>query len=816
MSRKMVVFGTVSAVVALAWIFSTVLGRSSPATFEPPATHSDENAETAPPPSPAAPSPSRPFSAATAPSSPESLSSSDIASLHERVENLLGKLRDASPGNGPAPVPAYAAREEKLSSREPRKIHPALEKDHAESGALRTQGISYPRYDDRGRVLVKIAYDPGPRREAAIDLLLSAEGASAFGRLPEDGILEAYLYKERLEEWAAQPWVRSIVPVGPMRVRTGSVVTEADQVLQVASLRQQLGVSGRGVKVGVISDGVDSLRVAQASGDLPADVVVAANQSVGAQGLDEGTAMLEIIHDLAPEAELFFHDGLSITRFIMGIRALRDLNCRIIVDDIGFANEPFFEDGPLAREVQQAADAGVVFVSAVGNDAQRHAKLNWTSRSSHGDDTNINEAVFEIPALVFPSGDEFMEMQIGPGQELTVVLQWTEPFGSSSRDYDLRLYEGAEYLAFLEEYLAYLQWLDSGGNPVAAPPLPSSPVPVAQSIGEQSGTQDPLEIAGVANTGSSWRSVVLVVEGYANAAESDTLEMLFWSTTSSGARGIPGPAGNPEGSVFGHPAAEGCLAIGAIDVNDPGLDTLRSYSSRGPRELRFPSTTVRLKPDFVSVDGVSVTGAGSFPTEFAGTSAAAPHVAAFAALLLEVAPDLSPSAVHGVFRETATDLGSVGRDDLFGYGLINPDEAIRSLGIDPEPPSTHVTVDSEEPLVQVSFGQDQMIDLKLKVEPENKIWILLQAGDLYPDVVFCRPSDRVVAETGRYVAIFESGGSPVAGADNLYFSRSSTGESVLFENIDLSDIGPVVIRSMKGPDARSLQTVQRVDLLPAD
>ena len=135
----------------------------------------------------------------------------------------------------------------------------------------------------------------------------------------------------------------------------------------------------------------------------------------------------------------------------------------------------------------------------------------------------------------------------------------------------------------------------------------------------------------------------------------------------------------PEGSVFGHAAVPGALAVGAINADDYGHDSIAPYSSRGPSEIYFPTRETRPKPDVVAIDGVSVTGAGDFPSTFYGTSAAAPHVAAAAALVLQSIREAEPIITSGgaarqVFeslRETAVDLSDAGVDEVYGAGRVD-------------------------------------------------------------------------------------------------------------------------------------------------
>lgn len=66
---------------------------------------------------------------------------------------------------------------------------------------------------------------------------------------------------------------------------------------------------------------------------------------------------------------------------------------------------------------------------------------------------------------------------------------------------------------------------------------------------------------------------------------------------------------------------------------------------------------------------------------FSGTSMAAPHVAGLAALLMSQMPRLTGAQAEKIIRMTAKDLGTKGRDDSFGYGLIQPKVALFGYGI---------------------------------------------------------------------------------------------------------------------------------------
>ena len=150
-------------------------------------------------------------------------------------------------------------------------------------------------------------------------------------------------------------------------VEQGSVVSEGDKTHAADVARARHRVTGVGVKICALSDGVDSLEVSQAAGELP-DVDVLPGQG-GGPGEDEGTAMLELIHDLAPNAELGFATAfISDASFAENIRKLRfDADCDVIVDDVLYFNESPFQDGPIAQSVNAVTADGALYFSSAGN-----------------------------------------------------------------------------------------------------------------------------------------------------------------------------------------------------------------------------------------------------------------------------------------------------------------------------------------------------------------------------------------------------------------------------------------------------------------
>jgi hypothetical protein len=128
-----------------------------------------------------------------------------------------------------------------------------------------------------------------------------------------------------------------------------------------------------------------------------------------------------------------------------------------------------------------------------------------------------------------------------------------------------------------------------------------------------------------------------------------------------------------EGAIYGQQAVPEVIAVASIDVADDGHDTIESQSSPGPATILFPAPEVREKPDIASFDGVetAVGQAGNFVNPFFGTSAAAPHTGAVAALMLSKNPTLSPAAIQQIMRQTAVDIEAPGFDRLAGAGRLD-------------------------------------------------------------------------------------------------------------------------------------------------
>lgn len=467
--------------------------------------------------------------------------------------------------------------------------------------------------------------------------------------------------------------------VGTPVIGQGSVETEGDFTHRTFDARGTFGVDGSPLKIGVLSDGVTSIALSQATGDIPPNCGTPPCMTVlsGQAGAgDEGTAILEIIHDMAPGASLYFATAdNSITSFAANIRALRAAGCDIIVDDVFYFVETPFQDGQtsavvstsnggvVTQAVNDVVADGALYFSSAGNEGN----LDDSTSGTYEGDFNPVAAASPLPAgNIHNFGSVTYETITAPGEQV-VGLWWADPLGGSNNDYDLYL-------------------LNSTGASV-----------LGASTNIQNGTQDPVELIGSANVINNNRLVVFQKTGAANR--------FFHLVLFRGRFAV-----STAGETHGHSAASGAYTVAAAPAftafstgypsgpypapfNTGNL--VEPFTSDGPRQIFFNADSTAItpgnfsstggevltKPDITGADGVSVTGVGGFGSPFYGTSAAAPAAASVAALVLAADPTLTPAQVRTTLTSTAVDIMGAGFDRDSGNGIVMAWEAINSLGV---------------------------------------------------------------------------------------------------------------------------------------
>lgn len=504
-------------------------------------------------------------------------------------------------------------------------------------GAPRLELDVKPEADGRFLVDIKASVTPGLLN------LIARNGGAVDSSVPQFEAVRALVKLEQIEPLAALAEVKSIQRAERADYRTGSVDSQGDITHQAFAVRAALGVTGAGIKVGVLSDSVDYYTNSQTTGDLGPLTILPGQSGLGGQGTGEGTAMLEIIHDLAPGAQLYFAtaDGGTAT-FAQNILNLQSAGCNILVDDVGYFNESPFQDGTVAQAVNTVTAAGALYFSSAGNSGNLDS---GTSGTWEGDFVDGGPAGSPIPesGRLHSFGPTTYDTVATGGSDWRVDLFWSDPLGASANDYDLFV-------------------LDSTGTSV-----------LRSSTNPQTGSQDPYESVSTLNPGEQ---IVIVKSSGAG-------RFLHLST----GRGVLTIA--TRGATAGHNCATNAFGVAAVDamtaypnafVGGP-TNPVELFSSDGPRHVffdaagnaitpgNFSSTggAIRQKPDVAAADDVQTTVPGFQP--FSGTSAAAPHAAALAALLKSYNSSLTPAEVRTVLTSSTLDIMMPGTDPDAGFGL---------------------------------------------------------------------------------------------------------------------------------------------------
>jgi subtilisin family serine protease len=492
----------------------------------------------------------------------------------------------------------------------------------------------------------------------------------------------------------------------------GSVVSEGVQQLRVKEAREMAHVNGSGVTVGVISDSYNEAKLAVEgkregekiathaaedveTKDLPGTANTCPGQGTpvnvvedykpegeeSEEPADEGRAMLQTVHDMAPGASLAFASAFNgELKFAQNIEKLAKpvkeggAGAKVIVDDAAYFDEPFFQDGPVAAAVNKVTSEGSAYFSAAGNDnlfdESGHEISSWEAPSFR----DSGSCPVAVQALEGPGASHCMNFNPGSRMDntfgitvegaatLTVDLQWAEPWYGVGTDLDAFLFEGGTMLAVSNEDNI------SSGKPV--------------------------EVLQWTNPSKSARTVQLAINRYAGGAPRLKFALLENGSGVSETEYPTSTGGDEVGpTVFGHSGAASAISVGAIPFDS---DTApEEYSSRGPVTHYFApvegngvaallgSPEVISKPDVVASDCTATTFFAIFVESedawrFCGTSDAAPHAAGIAALMKEAHPSATPEQVRSALLASAMPVGSYGPCAV-GAGLIDAVGAVKDI-----------------------------------------------------------------------------------------------------------------------------------------
>jgi hypothetical protein len=537
------------------------------------------------------------------------------------------------------------------------------------------------------------------------------------------GIIEGFLPISQLPTVAQEPQTLSLRPIYRPIASVSYQGVGQDQALQAmqADVAQQTyGVTGKGVTVGVLSTSVNSapnpngeppgLAGSVQSGDLPSNVNVVQELPPGLAPPsfydDEGRAMLEGIHDVAPGAGLAYATGsLGHLSMAQNIQALHSqAGASVLVDDIAYADDPYFQDGIIAQSINTVTTQGASYFSSAGNDGPYSGYLSQfrsaqATVGSLGAGTYMNfnpsgGVTTELPiTTTIPNAELFMEYD--------QPYKTEEPVGST-----------AGVTSDLDFFI-----LDSAGNVVAS------------STTNNIQTQSPLEDLAIPKAGNYFVVIQLV-----NGSAPGHVEFRSFNDTYATVA-VSQQFGNAGGTYYptsaGHATAQSAIGVGAVPwwatavyANQSPLGS-EPFSSPGPALSVFnPDGSPKAAPQLVQtpvVSGVDGTNTSFFgiplntttppnptapataitpaipgepatptnlasptlrPFYFFGTSQSAPNVAAVAALMKQLTPGLNAAEVRAGLVASALPLNGAGAgtwNPQGGFGLVNAPAALNAV-----------------------------------------------------------------------------------------------------------------------------------------
>lgn len=456
-------------------------------------------------------------------------------------------------------------------------------------------------------------------------------------------------------------------PLYPPLANSGVTQTQGDSAMRTNYVRNGFNVQGDSIRVGVISDSYNTLGGAAndiVNGDLPGmngtnPVRVLKDYPYGQQS-DEGRAMLQIIHDVAPKANLSFRTGfISPGDFAVGIADLANDSCNVIVDDITFITEPFFKAGVVENAIKAVTDKGVSYITAAGNFGSKSYESTFNPANAPA---GLTGKAHNFGGGDILQSDSVKGTVLTPGI-YTIVLQWVDDIYSigetatgTVNDLDIYLADdnGVPLFGFNRD--------NTGGDPIEVLPFKVTANTVTNI----------LVINASPNPSPNLRFKYVVFRGDLTINEFN-----------SGHSTIVGQGNSPEAITVGAARYTKTPAYGTSPA------ALETFSSTGGTVM--VNNVVSQKPDLVAPDGVnttidfhSVDLDGDGLPNFFGTSAAAPHVAGAVALMMNARKKfynekMTPAAVKNTLLSNSIDMDAPGFDFNTGHGLIQVDAAVRTF-----------------------------------------------------------------------------------------------------------------------------------------
>jgi hypothetical protein len=515
-----------------------------------------------------------------------------------------------------------------------------------------------------------------------------------------------------------------------------------------ASVWQSAGQGGAGVKVGIVDVGFANLSAEIAAGNLPADTTLTDDCAGGNATTDHGTAVAEIVHQMAPAAQLYLYCISTTIGFKAAEQQIEAAGIKIVNSSLSFPGDSrgdgTGDDDSAATTVKTARKAGILWIQSAGDNGEDHWSGTFKDRDHDGyadlNGTGCSSIACHEWDGVFVPGHASAEL----------VLKWDE-WPTVSAPVPLTFYAWGSQC--------------SDADCTSESVISATPYGRDQQVGAP-----PVLTIDINNTSAFYQEWQVRIE-VSTGVPAVHYDLSYWGSVTNNYLSTLNPSRAAAGSVTEPANSPYALAVGAANVHS---STVEPSSSRGP------TIDGRVKPDIAGFDNVSSNLTDLNP--FFGTSAAAPHVAGAAALVAGANPAMDAAQMQDFLERRA---GTSPPNNQLGHGVLNLGDPS-----DVEPPAGSGYMPLASPR--------RILDTRQTGGPLGaRDTVTVPVPGLPADATAVAINLTGIAQASTYLSAYP-GGRAWPGTSNLNLAPTTDSPAAVFATVPLGANQTITVRNASG------------------